>query len=142
MKNFSRFIAALGLLALVLSCGKNTRIAGNLHGGAGEEVIVKLLDVNRFQVLDTVKVNEAGDFSYKLDIEEGKPEFIYLFHGNRQIASLLLQKGDQVKVLTDTLGAYTVEGSEESLTLQQVENEYNAFMKDFRQLHASLSMRK
>lgn len=134
MKNFSRFIAALGLLALVLSCGKNTRIAGNLHEGAGEEVIVKLLDVNRFQVLDTVKVNEAGDFSYKLDIEGGKPEFIYLFHGNRQIASLLLQKGDQVKVLTDTLGAYTVEGSEESLKLQQVENEYNAFMKDFRQL--------
>ena len=134
MKSFSRILAAMGLLALVLSCGKNTRIAGNLHEGAGEEVIVKLLDVNRFQVLDTVKVNEAGDFSYKLDIEEGKPEFIYLFHGNRQIASLLLQKGDQVKVLTDTLGVYTVEGSEESLKLQQVESEYNAFMKDFRQL--------
>ena len=134
MKNFSRLIAAMGLLAMVFSCGKNTRISGNLHEGAGEEVIVKLLDVNRFQVLDTVKVNQSGDFDYKLDIAEGKPEFIYLFHGNRQIASLLLQKGDKVKVFTDTLGAYTVEGSEESLKLQKVESEYNSFMKDFRRL--------
>ncbi len=130
MKCFSRIIAAIGLMAAVLSCGKNTRIEGNLHEGAGEEVIVKLLDVNRFQVLDTVKVNEAGDFSYALDIAAGKPEFIYLFHGERQIASLLLQKGDKVKVMTDTLGVYTVEGSEESLKLQQVEADYNAFIRD------------
>ena len=127
-------LVTLGLLALVFSCGKNTRIAGNLHEGAGEEVIVKLLDVNRFQVLDTVKVNESGDFQYSLDITKGKPEFISLFHGERQIASLLLQKGDRVKVMTDTLGVYTVEGSEESVKLQRVESDYNAFMKDFRHL--------
>ena len=134
MKNCKRFVVAALMMALALSCGKNTRIDGNLHGGAGEEVIVKLLDVNRFQVLDTVKVKEGGAFTYSLDLAEGKPEFIYLFHGDRQVASLLLQKGDKVKVMTDTLGVYTVEGSEESAKLQKVESEYSAFLKDVRHI--------
>ncbi len=136
MKSFNRVLAAIGLMAAVLSCGKNTRIEGNLHEGAGRNVVVKLLDVNRFQVLDTIKVQDGGNFSYALDIEEGKPEFIYLFYGERQIASLLLQKGDQVKVMTDTLGVYTVEGSEESAMLQQVEKDYQSFQRDMNRILA------
>ncbi len=129
MRSFSKAaIAALALLSV--ACGKNTTINGSLHEGEGREVIVKLLDVNRFQVLDTVKVQAGGKFTYSLDIEDGKPEFIYLFSGSRQIASLLLQKGDKVTVSTDTLGVYSVEGSEESTRLQKVESDYNAFIKD------------
>lgn len=130
MKSFSRILAAAALLTAVFSCGKNTRIDGSLHEGEGREVIVKLLDVNRFQVLDTVKAGADGRFSYALDLEDGKPEFIYLYYGDRQIASLLLQKGDKVQVTTDTLGVYSVEGSEESLKLQKVEADYNAFIRD------------
>ena len=134
MRSFRHILAAAAILAVAASCGKNTQINGNLHEGAGREVIVKLLDVNRFQVLDTVKVGEAGNFTYSLDIAEGKPEFIYLFYGDRQIASLLLEKGDKVNVMTDTLGVYSVEGSEESAKLQRIEAEYNAFQKDIRHL--------
>ena len=135
MKSFKLlFVAALALLAA--ACGKNTRIEGTLHEGAGEQVIVKLLDVNRFQVLDTVKTDANGAFSYALDLEAGQPEFIYLFYGDRQIASLLLQKGDQVQVATDTLGAYSVEGSAESVKLQKVENAYNAFVRDMNRILA------
>ena len=129
MKSF-KLMAAAALVLLAASCGKNTVITGNLQDGANKDVIVKLLDVNRFQVLDSVKTNAAGDFQYKLDVAEAKPEFIYLFYGDRQIASLLLHKGDNVKVSADTLGVYTVEGSEESLKLQQVEKDYNAFVRE------------
>lgn len=130
MKNFKLFVAAAALAGALWSCAKNTSIEGTLHEGAGQQVIVKLLDVNRFQVLDTVKTDSKGAFSYSLDLDEGKPEFIYLYYGDRQIASLLLQKGDQVKVSTDTLGVYSVEGSEESAKLQGVEKEYNAFLRE------------
>lgn len=123
-------MAVAALAAVALSCGKNTHLSGHLHEGAGEEVIVKLLDVNRFQVLDTVKADKDGHFTYALNMEEGKPEFIYLFHGERQIASLLLQKGDKVQVETDTMGVYSVEGSEESDKLQKVESAYQAFQRD------------
>ena len=129
MKNFKLFGAALMLL-LAVSCGKNTKIEGSLHEAPGKEVIVKLLDVNRFQVLDTVKTDAKGTFRYSLDLKEAQPEFIYLYYGDRQIASLLLEKGDKVKVLTDTLGAYSVEGSDESVLLQQVEKDYNAFIRE------------
>ena len=130
----SKLLAAAAVVLLAAACGKNTQISGNLHEGADKAVVVKLLDVNRFQVLDTVKTDAKGSFQYKLDIAEGKPEFIYLFYGDRQIASLLLQKGDKVKVETDTLGVYSVEGSEESLKLQQVEKDYNAFIREMQRI--------
>lgn len=129
-----KILAAVALVLLAAACGKNTQIEGRLLEGAGKQVIVKLLDVNRFQVLDTVKTDDQGLFRYQLDLVQGKPEFIYLFYGERQIASLLLQSGDQVKVETDTLGAYSVDGSEECLKLQEVEKDYNSFMKEMRRI--------
>lgn len=134
MRNFKAILLGAAALLAAVSCGKNTRISGSVHEAGEKQVIVKLLDVNRFQVLDTVKTDASGHFSYGLDIQDGKPEFIYLFYGDRQIASLLLQKGDQVKVTTDTLGVYTVEGSQESVKLQKVEAEYNAFQRDMVQI--------
>lgn len=135
MKSF-KLVAGAALVILAAACGKNTKIEGTLHESPDSQLIVKLLDVNRFQVLDTVKTNAQGRFSYSLDLKKAQPEFVYLYYGDRQIASLLLQKGDKVKVETDTLGAYTVEGSEESLKLQQVEKDYNAFMADMNRILA------
>lgn len=130
MKNFSRLVAGLLLCAAVLSCEDNTFIKGVVKDGPEKDVIVKLLDVNRFEVLDTVKTDAEGKFEYALALAEAQPEFIYLFYGDRKIASLLLEKGDEVKVETDTLGAYRVAGSEESLLLQKVENAYNECVRD------------
>lgn len=130
MKSFNRILAAGCLLAALLSCGRNTRIDGVLRDGADTQLVVKLLDVNHFQVLDTVKTGKDGAFRYALDLQEARPEFIYLFYGDRQVASLLLQKGDRVQVETDTLGAYIVRGSDESVLLQKVENAYNGFVRD------------
>lgn len=130
MRKCKHIALALLLAAAAVSCGKNTRIDGVLREGAHREVVVKLLDVNRFQVLDTLKTKGDGSFSYALNLEAGQPEFIYLYCGERQIASLLLQKGDKVKVETDTLGVYAVDGSEESALLQEVEKDYGAFMRE------------
>lgn len=131
MKSFSRFIALAALCLGLFSCdSNNTVITGVLKDAPESEVIVKLLDVNRFQVLDTLKTDAEGTFSYQMDIPEAQPEFIYLYYKDRQVASLLLERGDVVLVETDTLGAYKVEGSEESLNLQKVENAYNACVRD------------
>lgn len=147
MKSF-RLVAGAALVLLAAACGKNTQIEGTVYGTSESQVIVKLLDVNRFQVLDTVKTDAGGHFSYALDLKKDQPEFVYLYYGNKQIASLLLQKGDKVTVQTDTLGAYSVEGSEESLKLQKVEQDYNAFIRDMNRIlekeydpEASLSRR-
>lgn len=124
-------IAVLGLMALLAaSCGKNTSIKGTLTDAPDRDVVVKYLDVNVTRTLDTVKTNASGAFRYAMNVQEGQPQFVYLYYGDTKIASLLLQKGDKVQVETDTLGAYSVEGSEESNKLQKVENAYQAFQRD------------
>lgn len=103
------------------ACTENARIDAVVENAPSSEVIVKLLDVNTFTVLDTVSTNAKGELSYKLDVKKGQPEFVYLFYKDTKIASLLLQAGDKVRVMSDTLGRYSIEGSEESVKLAEVE---------------------
>lgn len=108
------------------ACTDGAKVVGELEDAPSTEVVVKLLNINRYEILDTVKTDASGRFVYKVDVAEGQPEFVYLFHKDTKIASLLLEAGDKVKVQADTLGNYTVTGSEESLKLAQVEKDYTA----------------
>ena len=126
MSRFSRIFASAALVLAAASCSHVARIEGNVEQAASSEVIVKLLNVNRFEVLDTVAVDASGRFSYDVEVVEGQPEFVYLFHGNRQIASLLLSEGEKVSVKADTLGNWSVTGSEESVKLAKVEKDFAA----------------
>jgi hypothetical protein len=127
MRNCRPILAAAALLALA-ACQKQTRIEGFLADAPEAEVVVKLLDINKYQTLDTLKTAADGAFVYKPVVEKGKPEFLYLFYKDTKIASLLLEQGDRVKVFADTLGRYTVEGSEGSVELAQVDKTYADFI--------------
>ena len=131
MKSYKVILAAAIVLLAASSCSDKVQIKGKLSGAPDTEVIVKQLAGSSFNVLDTVKTDAAGEYSYKLNIEEGQPEFVYIFKGDTKVASLLLQKGDKVKVVSDTLGQYSVEGSEECSKLKQVEDEYASFIGRF-----------
>ena len=108
MSKFSRIAAAAAVALASVSCAHVAKIDGVLEQAPSSEVIVKLLDVNKYEVLDTVAVDASGKFSCKVDVQEGQPEFIYLFHGDRKIASLLLSEGDNVTVKADTMGCLYV----------------------------------
>lgn len=133
MKNFSllKTAAMVCAAAAIVSCGKTASIRGTVADAPESDVIVKLLDVNRYEVLDTISTDKNGAFRYKVDISKGNPEFIYLFHGDTRIASLLLDAGDKVVVDTDTLGHFSVAGSDESSRLVQVENDFASFLARF-----------
>lgn len=124
MSRFSKIITIASAALIAAACTTGAKIEGTLEGAPSKEVVVRMLDVNRYVTLDTLKVNEAGAFSYKVEIEKGQPEFIYMFHNDTKIASLLLEAGDNVKVITDTLGNCSIEGSEESVRLTQIEKAY------------------
>lgn len=130
MKSF-RVFAVLFAVCVALSCGRNkTVINGVVTDGADKRLTVKVLELNYYRTLDTVRTDAAGAFRFCPEIKKGNPEFIYIFYGDRRIASLLLDGGDNVRVETDTLGAYSVFGSEESQLLQNVENSYASFIRD------------
>lgn len=138
MRNFKTLsCAALAGLALV-SCGKSAKISAVVADAPQSELIVKLLDVNKYKILDTVKTNAEGAFTYKLDIQKAQPEFVYLFHGDKKIASLLLQDGDKVKLTADTLGKYSVVGSSETEKLLDVERAESEFANSFASTTAKL----
>jgi peroxiredoxin len=124
MSRFSKIIIFAAAMVAAAACSSNARIEGELAGAPSSEVVVKLLNINHYEVLDTVKTDAAGKFSYKAEIAKGQPEFIYVFYKDTKVASLLLEAGDKVSVTADTLGTYEVAGSEESLKLAQIEKEY------------------
>lgn len=124
MKTLSRILFFVAATVFAASCSTKAVIDGTLASAPSNEVIVKLLDINRYVVLDTVATDAAGRYSYKVEVEEGRPEFVYVFYKDTKIASLLLEAGDAVTVESDTLGNFTVAGSEESLKLAQVEKDY------------------
>ena len=124
MSRFSKIVLFAAAMVAAAACGNKANIDGTLADAPSSEVVVKLLNINQYEVLDTVKTDAAGKFSYKVEIEKGQPEFIYVFYKDTKVASLLLEAGDKVSVEADTLGNFTVEGSEESLKLAQIEKDY------------------
>ena len=131
MSRFSRIFAIAAATVFAAACSNGAKVEGVLEGAASTDVVVKLLNINRYEILDTVKTDASGHFAYKVEVEKGQPEFVYLFHGTTKVASLLLEAGDKVSVASDTLGRYSVEGSEESVKLSEVEKAYAAALKEF-----------
>lgn len=123
----------MGLCALLAAaCAKpSARIDGTLTDGGDRQVIVKLLDINNYKVLDTIKTDASGHYKYVVPVQPGQPEFVYLYYGDTKISSLLLKDGDEVKVVTDTLGFGSVVGSIESERLQEVERMFASFLQEF-----------
>lgn len=136
-------ISSLAVL-LAVSCGsnENTVINGDIAGaGAGSgEVVLSKLDIDKINVVDTIRTSPDGRFSYKATLKEGAPEFYYLSYNRKKLVSLLLKAGDKVSVKTDTSGKDAqIEGSDESVLLGQIENEMARSAASFDSLSAELA---
>ena len=111
------------------ACSPKARIDCTVAGAPDSQVEVKLLDINVYKVLDTVRTDASGRLRYAVDVKPGQPEFIYLFRGDTKLASLLLSEGEKAVVKADTLGVFEVEGSPESVKLADVEGRIARFTK-------------
>ena len=122
-------IIALALAALALAaCADKARIKGTLADAPDKQIVVKQLEINTYRDLDTIKTRSDGSFRYDVKVAAGQPEFIYLFYGDKRVAALLLEKGETASVQADTLGNYTVTGSEGSAELAKVDKAYADFI--------------
>lgn len=118
--------------ALLAACTHKAVISGDIAGAKDSEIIVKVLDKNVFNAIDTLKAQEKDQvrsISYKLDVRKGDPEFVYLFQGERQLAGFLVQSGDKIKFEADEAGNVKFEGSEESARLYEADKAYRDFYK-------------
>ena len=128
---YKAHLPVIAVLCLAEACSPKAQVKGTLTGAPEARLVVKKLAAPANELPDTVRTDAAGNYTYRLAVPEGEPEFVYLYKGDTKVASLILQKGDRVKVVSDTLGGYTVEGSEESAKLQRNEQEFAEFMQRF-----------
>ena len=130
-------------VALTTMCGSRNeaRIDLTVKGAPDSTmVVVSRLALNEMQVLDTVyTIGEEAEC--RVTVNPGSPEFIYLTYGNDGSVSLLLQDMDRVRVSagwSDTLDV-SVDGSEESVLMQEVDRGIRAFNYKFDSLFTEMS---
>ena len=129
--------------ALITTCGNRDTARINLTvKGAPDstEVVVSRLAMNEIQVLDTL-YTAKGRAVYDVTVYPDSPEFVYLVYGKGESVSLLLQARDRVSVRTDWQGMeeVQVEGSEESVLMQEVDSDIKAFNAAFDSLSNELA---
>src|SRR5574344_104361 len=90
--------------ALAVACSRKTGIEISLDQYPDTEVIVKALNVNKYNIVDTVRTDAAGKAFCRLEMEKGQPEFYYLYVKNRKLVEVLLEKGEVVSFTMDSLG--------------------------------------
>ncbi len=130
MKRFA--LISLAALALASCTGNSAKIEATVEGGANQEFIVKMLDINLQNVLDTVKSDNQGKFSYKISEISDSPEFYYLYKGDTRLASFLIKSGDKISLKCDTLGAISeLAGSQESALLNEQERAFAKTYNEF-----------
>ena len=89
MSRFSKIILAASALLGLAACSHTAKVKGVVTDAPSSEIVVKLLDVNQYQVIDTIKTDVDGRFACKVEVADGQPEFVYLFYKDRKVASLL-----------------------------------------------------
>lgn len=135
-------ITLLLSLILVASCSTKShkaKVEGKIDGLTNSEIVVKVLNINVQNILDTIKVDQKGEFRYVVKLTSASPEFYYLYHKDRKIASLILLPGEKVKLQTDTLGVNpVVEGSSESSLLISLEKRISQSQARFDSLRVKM----
>lgn len=128
------------LLALLSSCTSSSSIDINMYGGKDSTaIVVSKLAVNKLKTVDTLYLKK-GHADISLKVNENSPEFIYLESENGKRVSVLLSKGENVSVELDSNGELlNIQGSPESLLLQEVEAAQQTFRMAFDSLSVALN---
>ena len=136
MKTDKIFILALIAAVSLAGCSRGAKIT--VTGNSGSDIVVKALAVNKYTVLDTLNLGKSGKAVCKVALEKGQPEFIYLYAGQKKVASLLLDRGDKVDVVLDTIGGYSVSGSDDCVRLQKIDADFKAVSEQMSDLSYDL----
>ena len=141
-KHLCRLSALAATVAVLAACNGSARLSVEVSDAPESDIVIRQQNVNRYDILDTVRTDASGRLKYKVKIPAGDPDFIYLYRNGIKIATLLLDGGDAVKVTADTVGNYSITGSEESVMLQKVDSAYSAFTASMDSLAQAISSEK
>ncbi|MBP5539842.1 MAG: AhpC/TSA family protein [Bacteroidales bacterium] len=133
MSGFSRFpirsfrrshLWGLFALFFVATSCHYARLEGHVEGVDSDTLLIEKQFVSYKLTTDTLVTRPDGRFSCKLQFDSPNPEFYYLTYHGMRLASLLVKRGDKIRVEADTLGRCVIEGSDESVRMMDSDREY------------------
>lgn len=123
------------------SCGGNesgtegkVMVSGKIENAPEGVVVLSQFTDSRPKVLDTLDLNNNGEFSYELTIET--PTFYELnFHGQKVIRLALFKEDVDVKYNFSTPESLTIDGSADTQELMKVEKLMETYQADVNKLN-------
>lgn len=144
MMSMSRLLKSLifgAFVALTMSCSseQKTTVDFTVTDAASSEIVVKRLDMKGLTVVDTLALDASGKVSCNLDVKAGDPDIMYVFYKGKKIASMIVRNQDVLTVVADTLGNFSVKGSDEAEKFAQVEKDYAVASSKMNALSAKIA---
>lgn len=118
------FFAAIALMLASCSSTPKAVINATIASAPDSSVVLQKLNFNRLTPVDTIRTDSEGSFTYKVELTGNAPYFYYLYMGENPVASLVLLDGDKVSVKVDSHGLFSVEGSDESALVKEVNDKF------------------
>ncbi|MEG1649612.1 MAG: TlpA disulfide reductase family protein [Rikenellaceae bacterium] len=118
---FKNVVRIIVITLFAISCSSNkVKISGTFHGKPNKTLFVEQISPQK-RIIDSVKVNSKGEFSYRYTLQSDEPQFINLRLDNSFI-TLLVDEGEKISVnsIYNIAGGYDVEGSEGSKLVKEL----------------------
>lgn len=116
-------ILLLPLLLLAACQNKNTfTIKGIIREPREKTVALNRVDVNRLELIDSLKINSNGSFKFK--VKSTGPDFYQLGYSESDFITLLAEPGEKIKLTfngKNMSGDYTITGSEGSENVRMLD---------------------
>ena len=121
-----KYLLLAAMMLLAISCsGPSAKVTLQIKDAPGHSAELYRLDMNRFTLIDSLTADQNGQISCKVSLaSKENPAFYYFYHGATRLAGFVAKDGDQISLVADTLGRYTVEGSEESQLLLDSDTQF------------------
>jgi thiol-disulfide isomerase/thioredoxin len=141
------FISLILINTILFSCGNKGEknqdsgkshkfsIEGIFENGNGRELYLQKIGAENFIPLDTITINEKGEFSFKGSTSD--PDFFIIRTEDGPFINLILYGHEKVKITADykNLNNYSVEGSEESIKISELSKETTKVISEIDKLN-------
>lgn len=127
-KHMKKILLLAFVVLFVSSCNntQNAKINATITDAKDVKVVLQKLNYSKMSVIDTITTDSAGKFKYKVKLPNSSPNFYYLYINDTKVASMVLLPKDNITIVADGKGSYTVDGSLESSNLKKIDSTFYA----------------
>jgi len=139
-----KIIFLLALALMYWSCTEpSANISGCISTAPNTKISISQLGATTQLLLDIIRTDAKGCFKYKFKMSTAEePAFLLLRTDSIQIATLLVNAGETIELISNGTPQYIVSGSDGSTLLQELNNSFNTSMLRFDSLYKVLDLHK